>query len=73
MDFSAVDEKFLRKYRRVLKLPTPAGKAPPSKDDLVQQVTKHFNAQEINEKEVITYFIYAVKNQGSILKLPPKT
>ncbi|KAJ3103912.1 hypothetical protein HDU97_009724 [Phlyctochytrium planicorne] len=65
MDFRAVDEKYLRRYKRVLKLRSP--KPVLSKEDLVQVVTKHFNSQEINEKEVITYFIYSVRNQGNLL------
>ncbi|KAJ3220292.1 hypothetical protein HDU67_003307 [Dinochytrium kinnereticum] len=70
MDFKAVDDKFLRRYRRVVKL--RGTKNVTNRDELLQAVTKHFNAQEINEKEVITYFIYSVRNQGSILKFPPK-
>ena len=62
MNFAEIDDKFLRRYRRILKL--RSNKSVMSREELVSAVTKHFNSQEINEKDVITCFIYALRNQG---------
>ncbi|KAJ1564488.1 hypothetical protein HK405_014738, partial [Cladochytrium tenue] len=61
MNFSLVGDKFLRRYRRAARL--KISKAGTTREELVASVTKHFAAQELNEKEAITHFIYALRNQ----------
>ncbi|KAJ3414293.1 hypothetical protein HDV05_006742 [Chytridiales sp. JEL 0842] len=68
MNFADVDDKFLRKYRRVLKVKSK--KTPITREELVESVTRHFDSQEVNEKDSITSFIYSVRNQGVIWKKP---
>ncbi|KAJ3144684.1 von Willebrand factor A domain-containing protein 8, partial [Irineochytrium annulatum] len=67
MDFREVDDKSLRRYRKVLKLKST--KSPLSRDELVNAVTKHFNSQEINEKEAIAAFIYSIRHQEVLTEL----
>ncbi|KAJ3299495.1 hypothetical protein HK104_008684 [Borealophlyctis nickersoniae] len=69
MDFSTVEDRVLRRYKRAFKL---RGKKE-SRDELVSAVTKHFTSQEVVEKDVITYFIYSLRNLDNVYKLPPKT
>ncbi|RKO83752.1 hypothetical protein BDK51DRAFT_25906, partial [Blyttiomyces helicus] len=70
VDFSTMDDKILKRYKRLHKLKTVKGKE--SRADLVGSVAKHFGAVEVNEKDVISYFIYSMRNRGKIFKLPPK-
>ncbi|KAJ3235718.1 hypothetical protein HDU78_005065 [Chytriomyces hyalinus] len=38
------------------------------RDELVAAVTKHFNEQQLNEKDAVSHFIYALRNQGVLWK-----
>ncbi|TPX59477.1 hypothetical protein SpCBS45565_g07730 [Spizellomyces sp. 'palustris'] len=70
VDFSTMDDRVLRRYKRTFKLRAKSTKE--SRDELVSSVTKHFLQQEINEKDTITFFIYTLRNQENVYKLPPK-
>ncbi|KNC95922.1 uncharacterized protein SPPG_08678 [Spizellomyces punctatus DAOM BR117] len=70
VDFSTMDDRVLRRYKRTFKLRAKSSKE--SRDELVSSVTKHFLQQEINEKDTITFFIYTLRNQENVYKLPPK-
>ncbi|KAJ3188184.1 hypothetical protein HDU85_005334 [Gaertneriomyces sp. JEL0708] len=43
-----------------------------TRDELLSSVTRHFQQQEVNEKETITYFIYKLRNFDKVYKLPAK-
>lgn len=49
---------FFRRYKRHFKLQTRQGL---TKSQLVESINRHFRSMQVNEKEVLTYFIYMVK------------
>jgi len=61
MEFSLLDDELLVRYKRTYKLRTRTNS---SRDELLNVVMKHYNSIEVPEKEVITQFIYATRNQG---------
>lgn len=67
INFSSFNNSVLRKYRDTYKIKT---KTNYTRDELLNAVTKHWNSQELSEKDIITHFIYTVRNHGNILKLP---
>ncbi|KAI9331438.1 hypothetical protein DFJ73DRAFT_857233 [Zopfochytrium polystomum] len=69
MNFALIDDKFLRRYRRISKM--KISKPLSSREELVHSITKHFHSQELNEKDAITHFIYALRNQGVMWKAYP--
>ncbi|XP_075972211.1 SIN3-associated polypeptide 30 isoform X2 [Anticarsia gemmatalis] len=54
----------LRRYKRHFKMPSRPGL---NKAQLVDAVQKHFKSLPVNEKEIMTYFIYMVKTNGNKL------
>ncbi|KAI8916668.1 hypothetical protein PhCBS80983_g04277 [Powellomyces hirtus] len=74
IDFSTMEDKILKRYKRTFKLRAKSSRERDreTRDDLVSSVTKHFNSYEVNEKDMVTSFIYALRNQDNIYKLPPK-
>jgi len=54
----------LKRYKRHYKLRT---KHNSTKSELAAAIAKHFALQNISEMETISFFVYAVKNQGIIL------
>jgi len=60
-DFSKLDMGTLKRYKRHYKLRT---KHNSNKTELAATVSKHFSSQAVLEMETISFFVYAVKNQG---------
>ncbi|ORX49684.1 hypothetical protein BCR36DRAFT_370698 [Piromyces finnis] len=67
INLSSFDNSILRKYKDTYKIKT---KTNYTRDDLLSAVTKHWNSQDISEKDIITQFIYTVRNHGNLLRLP---
>ncbi|KAG4108754.1 hypothetical protein H8356DRAFT_1285487 [Neocallimastix lanati (nom. inval.)] len=67
INLSTFNTSILRKYKDTYKIKT---KLNSSREDLLNAVTKHWNSQDLSEKDIITQFIYTVKNHGNLLKLP---
>lgn len=40
-------------------------------EDLADLCCGHFDVMEVNEKEVLPWFVYSVRNRGRLLKLTP--
>lgn len=68
LDLSSLPPEALQKYKRAFKL-----KIKPStpQEQVAEFCQKHYENLEVSEKDAIVYFIYSVRNQGNILKLPP--
>ncbi|KAJ3121796.1 hypothetical protein HK098_003399 [Nowakowskiella sp. JEL0407] len=62
MDFSSIDDTTLRRYRHLHKIKIRNGQYP-NRDELVNVVSRHFDAQDVNEKDVLTYFIYTLRTK----------
>jgi hypothetical protein len=60
MYWDDVTDSILRKYVRTHKLKHRGNK----REDIIAAVSKHFNAIEVNEKDVVAYFVYTGRNQG---------
>ncbi|KAI8816822.1 uncharacterized protein EV422DRAFT_571347 [Fimicolochytrium jonesii] len=75
VDFSTFDDKILKRYKRTFKLRTKSSRDRDREthEELVKTVSKHFHTQEVNENESIAFFIYSLRNQGNVFKLPAKT
>ncbi|KAJ3168762.1 hypothetical protein HDU87_000921 [Geranomyces variabilis] len=75
VDFSTMEDRVLKRYSRTFKLrrnKSSRERERETRDDLVGAVTRHFNSHEVNEKDTITFFIYTLKNQENVFKLPAK-
>ncbi|KAJ3023312.1 Phosphatidylinositol (PI) 3-kinase [Thoreauomyces humboldtii] len=70
VDFSTMDDKILKRYKRTFKLRAKSSREREreTRDDLVSTVTKHFSSHEVNEKDTITFFIYALRNQETTVQ-----
>ncbi|GBP89735.1 Histone deacetylase complex subunit SAP30 homolog [Eumeta japonica] len=64
VDWFQLQVNTLRRYKRHYKVQTRPGL---NKAQLAETIQKHFKALPIDEKEIITYFIYMVKNNGNKL------
>ncbi|KAL6617026.1 hypothetical protein LY90DRAFT_511309 [Neocallimastix californiae] len=65
LNLSSLNTSVLRKYKDTYKIKT---KLNSSREDLLNAVTKHWNSQELSEKDIITQFIYTVKNHDKFEK-----
>ncbi|KAI9020490.1 Sin3 binding region of histone deacetylase complex subunit SAP30-domain-containing protein [Hyaloraphidium curvatum] len=68
VDFVSMDLQTLWRYKRAFKLKV---KPNTPQEELADIVQKHYESLEINEKDAIVFFVYSVRNQGNVLKLPP--
>eukprot|EP00833_Pecoramyces_ruminatium_P017434 jgi/Orpsp1_1/1191466/evm.model.d7180000086013.1 len=59
LNLSSFNTSILRKYKDTYRIKT---KGNSTREDLLNAVTKHWNSQEFSEKDIITHFIYTVKN-----------
>ncbi|TPX39266.1 hypothetical protein SeMB42_g06386 [Synchytrium endobioticum] len=68
MDFSDVDDAILKRYKKQYKIPSP----PPSdsRQELQDAVARHFANTIPDEGDSITFFLYTLRNQDNVLKLP---
>ncbi|VVD00197.1 histone deacetylase complex subunit SAP30 homolog [Leptidea sinapis] len=66
VDWSQLQLATLRRYNKHFKLPGCARPAL-NKAQLVEAIQKHFKYLPVNEKEIVTYFIYMVKTNGNKL------
>ncbi|OWR48150.1 sap30 [Danaus plexippus plexippus] len=64
VDWFQLQVNTLRRYKRHYKVPTRPGL---NKAQLVEAVQKHFKTLPVDEKEIVTYFIYMVKTKGNKL------
>lgn len=62
VDFYSLQVQTLRRYKKFHKVSTRPGL---NKAQLADIVSKHFKQISVNEKEVLTYFIFSVKQQHS--------
>lgn len=62
VDFTAVDVAALKRYKGHYKLRT---KHNATKAELAAAIARHFASQPVTELDSITYFVYAVRNQGA--------
>lgn len=60
--FSSLQVQTLRRYKKFYKVPTRPGM---NKAQLADLISKHFRTIQVKEKEVLTYFIYSVKNNSN--------
>ncbi|ORX82417.1 hypothetical protein BCR32DRAFT_244159 [Anaeromyces robustus] len=67
LNLSTLNTAVLRKYKDTYKIKT---KMNSTREDLLNAITKHWNSQDLSEKDIITHFIYTVRNHGNLLKLP---
>jgi hypothetical protein len=70
--FKLVDadaEYFNNIKRRVDEEDFPVGSK--RRKELVDKCKKHFSKMEINEKDILPWFVYNVRNRGKILKMNP--
>jgi len=49
----------LKRYKKYFRVPTRLGAG--NKQHLVESIVDHFQSIEVDEKQVLTYFIYSVK------------
>ncbi|KAI8804930.1 hypothetical protein BJ742DRAFT_822046 [Cladochytrium replicatum] len=73
LDIGSLDDVVLQRYRRAYNLGPPPADAKAvevSRDELVNAVSRHFDQQEVNEKDVLSYFIYSMRNREHVFKLP---
>jgi histone deacetylase complex subunit SAP30 len=61
INFVLLPVNLLRRYKRHFKLPTRPGT---NKAQLADIVARHFVKLPVNEKEVLTYFLYMCKNSN---------
>lgn len=61
VEFYSLQVQTLRRYKKFFKVSTRPGL---NKAQLAEIVSKHFKQIPVNEKEVLTYFIYSVKQGG---------
>lgn len=61
INFSLLPVSLLRRYKRHFKLATRPGI---NKAQLADIVAKHFSKQQVDEKEVLTHFLYTCKNKN---------
>ncbi|KAH7645473.1 sap30-like protein [Dermatophagoides farinae] len=59
IDFHSLQVNTLRKYKRHFRLPI---KHASNKNQLADEIQRHFRALDVNEKDVINKFMYMVKN-----------
>ena len=62
MDLGKLDLAALKRYKRHYRVRT---KHNSTKAELVQAITRHFASQPVMDMDSISFFIYAVKNQGT--------
>lgn len=60
-----MDAPTLAKYKRAFNL---HGKTS-SQEELADLVQRHYDSLEVNEKDAIVYFVYAVRNQGTLVEM----
>lgn len=79
-DIESLSHTSLQKYCKVMHLPITAHNDTPSdppkrfkrvekKEELVSAVKRHWNGTQCKESEVITSFLYTIKNQDKSFKL----
>lgn len=61
-NFSNLQVQTLRRYKKFYKVSTRPGM---NKAQLADLISKHFRTIQVNEKEVLTYFIYSVKHNSN--------
>jgi len=66
INFFLLPVNLLRRYKRHFKLPTRPGT---NKAQLAEIVARHFVKLPVNEKEVLTYFLYMCKNNNKSSRL----
>lgn len=64
VDWYQLQVNTLRRYKRHFKVSTRPGL---NKAQLADTIQKHFKSIPVNEKEIVTYFIYMVKTNGNKL------
>ncbi|XP_077284280.1 SIN3-associated polypeptide 30 [Arctopsyche grandis] len=64
VDLFQLQVNTLRRYKRYYKVSTRPGL---NKAQLADTIQKHFKSIPVNEKEIVTYFIYMVKTNGNKL------
>ncbi|VVC91727.1 unnamed protein product [Leptidea sinapis] len=64
VDWFQLQVNTLRRYKKHFKIPTRPGL---NKAQLADAVQKHFKSLPVNEKDIVTYFIYMVKTNGNRL------
>lgn len=62
VDFYSLQVQTLRRYKKFYKVSTRPGM---NKAQLADLISKHFRTIQVKEKEVLTYFIYSVKNNSN--------
>lgn len=62
VDFYSLQVQTLRRYKKFYKVSTRPGMNKAQLADLIQS---HFRTIPVKEKEVLTYFIYSVKNNSN--------
>ncbi|KAI8815024.1 hypothetical protein BJ742DRAFT_782027 [Cladochytrium replicatum] len=73
LDIGSLDDVALQRYRRAYNLGLPPADAKAvevTRDELVNTVSRHYDQQEVNEKDVLSYFIYSMRNREHVFKLP---
>ncbi|KAL2919836.1 hypothetical protein HK105_200753 [Polyrhizophydium stewartii] len=65
MDFSAMSDAALNKYRRTYRIRQTAA----SRKELEAAVRQHFIESAVDEQETLASFIYAAQNIGCVYKL----
>ena len=66
IDFAKFEVSTLKKYKKFYHIRT---KHNSTKAELAGAVNRHFLSQPLNEIEAITYFVYAIRNQGMICSI----
>jgi hypothetical protein len=66
IDFAKFEVSTLKKYKKFYHIRT---KHNSTKAELASAVNRHFLSQPLNEIEAITYFVYAVRNQGNTFSI----
>uniref|UniRef100_A0A7S0VDT8 Histone deacetylase complex subunit SAP30 Sin3 binding domain-containing protein n=1 Tax=Polytomella parva TaxID=51329 RepID=A0A7S0VDT8_9CHLO len=66
VDFHKIDISSLQRYRKYYKLGDLS--VPMSKEELIPVVQKHFNAQPVEEEEILLRFVQAVQNHNRQIK-----
>ncbi|XP_046978314.1 histone deacetylase complex subunit SAP30 homolog [Vanessa cardui] len=64
VDWVQLQVNTLKRYKKHYKVPTKPGF---NKNQLAEAIQKHFKSLPVNEKEIVTYFIYMVKTNGNKL------
>lgn len=62
VDFYSLQVQTLRRYKKFYKVSTRPGM---NKAQLADLISKHFRTIPVKEKEVLTYFIYSIKNNSN--------